>query len=458
MTGVAQTSMMKTEELPMENGRRPFGRFFGVPLILFSGVILLLFLLLHSVAGLGTGATLSGILVAITAGFVLVFVQDTRSREALRRTQASLREELSAAGEELSSHRNWATTLARLPDPLLLIESDGRISFANAATERLLQRPVVDSVMETAFRQPELLECVEEVLAGAAERVTEVTFAGPIERIYVAHVTELEEKAETSGRAALLLLHDLTAAKRAERLRADFVANASHELKTPLASLSGFIETLQGPARADADARERFLDVMSEQAARMARVIEDLLALSRIELEEHTPPTESIPLDDLVQSVAKELQPQADDKSIEIVTRSEKVAPVPGDLDELWRVFQNLIENAIKYGATESTVEISVVPITEGTADSRALGRSGASVSVRNEGEGVTPEHLPRLTERFYRVDTARSRQLGGTGLGLAIVKHIVNRHRGLLRIESRPGVDFTVTCLFPFLEGPKAS
>ena len=217
-------------------------------------------------------------------------------------------------------------------------------------------------------------------------------------------------------------------------MRADFVANASHELRTPLAALSGFIETLKGPARDDVAARERFLNIMESQATRMARLIDDLLSLSRIELNAHLRPDKPVDLLSVVRQVVDALQTLAKDRDVEISIAAPAAALiVPGDRDELIRVFENLIENALKYGASGKRVEVTLSRA--GTA-----GQAEAVVAVRDYGPGISAEHLPRLTERFYRVDVAGSRALGGTGLGLALVKHVLNRHRGRLSVASQAG------------------
>jgi two-component system phosphate regulon sensor histidine kinase PhoR len=249
-------------------------------------------------------------------------------------------------------------------------------------------------------------------------------------------------------------------------MRADFVANASHELRTPLATLLGFVETLRGPARDDAAARERFLAIMHEQTQRMARLVADLLSLSRIELNEHTPPIGRVLLGEVVRTIIDSLELKAADKRMAIVVdapppggeapiRLDDLPPVSGDDDELSQVFQNLIDNAIKYGRTDSTIRIAswlVAP--RATADAALpaprLDQPAVAIAVMDEGEGIAREHVPRLTERFYRIDTARSRALGGTGLGLAIVKHILNRHRGALDIDSMVGQGSTFTVYLP--------
>jgi two-component system phosphate regulon sensor histidine kinase PhoR len=256
----------------------------------------------------------------------------------------------------------------------------------------------------------------------------------PLDRWFEAIVTPILA-AGTGREPGLMLLefHDLTPLRRVEEMRADFVANASHELRTPLASLSGFIDTLRGPAREDTAARERFLGIMQVQANRMARLIDDLLSLSRIELIA------------ILRQVADTLQTLARDRDVEV----KLAAPagsllVLGDRDELIRVFENLVENALKYAASGKRVDI-VLSIGEG-----ADGKQEARAAVRDHGPGIAPEHLPRLTERFYRVDVAESRAQGGTGLGLALVKHILNRHGGRLTIESVSGQGATFTAQLP--------
>jgi two-component system phosphate regulon sensor histidine kinase PhoR len=249
----------------------------------------------------------------------------------------------------------------------------------------------------------------------------------------------------------LLVLPDLTPLRRVEEMRVDFVANASHELRTPLAALSGFIDTLLGPARDDVAARERFLGIMKTQATRMARLIDDLLSLSRVELIEHLHPDKPVDLVAVVRQVTDGLQTLARDRGVEIVL---ELPPEPmivlGDRDELTRVFENLVENALKYGASGKRVSISLAT---------AKGPAGmeAQVAVRDYGPGIAAEHLPRLTERFYRVDVSQSRAEGGTGLGLALVKHILNRHRGRIVIESEPGRGATFTARLPRVHGEPA-
>jgi len=247
-------------------------------------------------------------------------------------------------------------------------------------------------------------------------------------------------------------LRDLTQLRRSEQMRADFVANASHEIRTPLATLVACVETLSDSARDDPAAQSRFLAIMSEQANRMSRLVEDLLSLSRIELNEHTPPTGRVKLGEVLARVLDGLRLKAEELDVTVALETAAdLPPALGDVDELEQVFQNLMDNALKYGRDGKRVEITAA-LADRILPDVPLARRGAAlrIAIRDFGPGIAREHLPRLTERFYRVDNARSRALGGTGLGLAIVKHIVNRHRGVLTIDSSPGQGSTFTVYLP--------
>ena len=348
------------------------------------------------------------------------------------------------------------TILASLPDALILLDRERRVVGANPAAEALFGEKLAGRDLVAVLRNPAVIEAVDAALGLAtAGRRVEFALPVPIERTLSARVEPLPAPG-AGGAVVLVSLHDLTQAKRAERLRADFVANASHELRTPLATLVGFIETLRGPAQGDAEARERFLAIMQDQAGRMGRLVDDLLSLSRIELDEHSPPTGRVELGRVVAGVADALGLKAAEKAMTIEVGRELGAlpAVVGDADQLAQVFQNLIDNAVKYGRAGSAIRV------EGGATERRLPAArhpaggAVAVAVRDQGEGIAREHLPRLTERFYRVDSARSRELGGTGLGLAIVKHIVNRHRGALEIDSQPGQGSTFTVYLPAADG----
>lgn len=338
-----------------------------------------------------------------------------------------------------SSDAGKEAVLASLPYPLLTVTAERRVTRANRAAKDLFESPIEGLNLINVLRDPALLAAAEAVLDGAESRSLELTMAGGLMRHFVAQIKRLPF-ALPDGTIALLVVQDVTALKRAEQLRADFVANASHELKTPLASLMGFIETLDGAARDDPEARARFLPIMAEQSTRMAHLIEDLLSLSRIEMHEHTPPREVIDLTALLKRVATALSLEAEKREIDLVVQAVPGLTAYGEAEELEQVFQNLVDNAIKYGRPGTKVAIETAAPSDTTEETPRAARNTVSVSVTDQGEGIAKEHLPRLTERFYRVDKARSRSLGGTGLGLAIVKHIVNRHRGRLEIKSERG------------------
>lgn len=333
--------------------------------------------------------------------------------------------------------------VAALPEPALLLTAHGDIVTANARVALALGPARVGDPLSFVVRVPEVLEAVRAAAADGLPRRVEFAERVPHDRWLEAHVVPLHLDPASPGRGArtgggsdavLLTFRDLTHQRRVEQMRADFVANASHELRTPLASLSGFIETLQGPARNDADARERFLGIMAVQARRMSRLIDDLLSLSRIELHVHVQPETEVDLRDILNHVCDALSPLAQDRGVTIEQAcTSGQLMVRGDRDELIRLLENLVENALKYGASGERITVRV-------DREETDGGAVAVVSVQDYGPGIPPEHLPRLTERFYRVNVAASRGQGGTGLGLAIVKHIVARHRGRMSIESVHG------------------
>jgi len=351
-----------------------------------------------------------------------------------------------------------AVVIESIPDPLLLIDARGRVAQANRAARRQFGQQIVDRDLSTVIRHPEVLATVRRALAGKPGGDVEIALAAPVEQVFNIRVESLREddRADGPGGAtALMLFVDLSSVRRAEQMRVDFVANVSHELRTPLATLLGFIETLQGPARDDADARDRFLDIMKAQGHRMSRLVNDLLSLSRIETNEHKPPSDRIDLLPLLQSVKATLDLEARRKDMRVRLEVDAALPdVVGAEDELVQVVQNLLDNAIKYGRPGTEIDLAARPADHVPA-SYPGGPSGKAVAitVRDTGDGIGAQHIPRLTERFYRVDTARSRELGGTGLGLAIVKHIVSRHRGALAIQSTPGQGSVFTVYVPAAE-----
>jgi two-component system, OmpR family, phosphate regulon sensor histidine kinase PhoR len=341
-----------------------------------------------------------------------------------------------------SSQAVTASVFEAVPDPLILLDRAHRILQVNAAARELFHGNQVGLDIAAVLRDPGLIEAVDEVLSGRPPQLASLSVAGVVERHFDGRVLRLAGGDGEEPRV-LVALYDVTAIRKSQQMRADFVANVSHELRTPLATLLGFIETLMGPAKDDEEARGRFLAIMHQQAGRMTRLVRDLLSLSKIEETEHTKPTGSVNLATIISSVIDSLMLQAKAKSIAFeLDFVENLPAAIGDGDQVAQVFQNLIDNAVKFTKPNTTIRIT------GRAGDRPGGR--VAIAITDAGDGIAREHLPRLTERFYRVDAGRSRQLGGTGLGLAIVKHIVNRHRGALAIDSEIGKGTTVTVYLP--------
>ena len=321
-----------------------------------------------------------------------------------------------------------------LPDPAIVLDRRSVVFHLNAAARQQFPAVIVDSPLAFTLRAPSLLGAIETVRRTNAPESIELHQPVPNETWHRVTVAPLAAGDTVNDGALVITMHNLTEGKRLESLRSDFIANASHELRTPLTSLVGFIDTLLGPAANDKEARERFLGIMRGQAARMAKLIEDLLSLSRIEMRQHVRPTTPVELNTLVREVAEGEQRLAADSGTRLVLSvPDEPLVIPGDRDELYEVIENLIENAVKYGAEGGDIEVALGPATS---------RQGfcAALTVTDHGPGVAAEHVPRLTERFYRVDAESSRKKKGTGLGLAIVKHIVTRHHGVLSIKSQPG------------------
>jgi two-component system phosphate regulon sensor histidine kinase PhoR len=335
-----------------------------------------------------------------------------------------------------------AQLVTAMPEAALIVGADGRVAAANAPALSLLSALKLGDPLVLALRAPDVVDAFRRVIASGDAETVQWSERVPVERLFDVCVAPLLSS-DGDVEAVLVTLRDLTEIRRVERLRVDFIANASHELRTPLASLLGFIETLQGSAREDAKARDRFLAIMREQGRRMARLIEDLLSLSRIEQKQHLRPETVVDLAQSVRSVVDSLSPMAEELGAEIRFSAPEPVLVTGDRDELVRVAENLIENAIKYGV-RSGVDTGLVEVMVSATDKEA------QLTVRDYGHGIPPEHLPRLTERFYRVDATQSRARNGTGLGLAIVKHILTRHRGKLSIASRINHGSTFTASVP--------
>lgn len=340
-----------------------------------------------------------------------------------------------------NSAPNAPATLAlieALGAAVVLLDAQGVAQALSPAMRALMPGLEAGKPLTLVLRDPDLIGAIEQVARQGGRQVVELVERVPVERTFRIHIAALQGTGWR--RAVLLTFEDLSELRVTERMRVDFVANASHELRTPLASLLGFVETLQGPARNDAGARERFLTIMREQGLRMARLVDDLLSLSRIELRAHLAPETAVDLAAISREIVDSLTMMAREREVALrLDIPPQPVTVAGDRDELLRLMENLVENAIKYGRQGGEVAITVQD-----------GANEASVCVRDDGPGIAPEHLPRLTERFYRVDTAASREAGGTGLGLAIVKHIVLRHRGRLTIDSALGQGATFRAILP--------
>ena len=353
-------------------------------------------------------------------------------------------------GRAASQQRLLASVIDAYPDPLLVVDAEPAIVHANAAAVRGLEGTARGVPLLRVIRDPGLLAAVNAALATGSG--SNVTFSPPIDRMK--QFTSRIEPVDLGdrGRGVLIALRERTEEVMIERMRSDFVANASHEIRTPLAAIQGIVETLKGPARHDAQARPMFLDLMGEEAARMTRLVDDLLSLSRTELAASHPPTEHCDLADVLGQTLDRMRPLAERTRVAIEAQvAADLPPLLGDADQLLQLFVNLVDNAIKYGGEGGTVTVRAGAVDAAPADcGPATGRPCLQVSVADQGPGIAREHLPRLTERFYRVDKGRSRRLRGTGLGLAIVKHILRRHQGHLVVTSELGHGSTFTVFLP--------
>lgn len=326
--------------------------------------------------------------------------------------------------------------LAGLPLPAMLVRRDDLIQALNPLAETLFGTGMVGRHAAMAVRAPAVLEAIGSVARSGGLRQARMTHR------HEGHEAVFQVTVSAQGDLVLCVFRDATAEERAGELRRDFVANVSHELRTPLTALMGFIETLKHAARDDPKARDMFLGIMETEAGRMNRLVRDLLQLSRVEAEERVRPKEPVELRGLLERVISSLRGMAEKEGDRVELTGDPVT-VPGDHDQLVQVFTNLVENALKYGKSGQVVRVTL------SAEETVRGPA-VRVEVADQGEGIDPIHIPRLTERFYRVDSHRSREMGGTGLGLAIVKHIVSRHRGWLRVDSVVGEGSRFSVVLP--------
>jgi two-component system, OmpR family, phosphate regulon sensor histidine kinase PhoR len=310
--------------------------------------------------------------------------------------------------------------------PAMLVH-ERRIEHANPAARTMLGMHIDGQDIRLALRHPDAVALVLGNQPGSV-KITGLSTPGSLWEV-TAH--------DLDGQRRLVTLEDLSVQVSIARAHADFVANASHELRTPLASVLGYVDTLKDPkAGEDPETRNRFLDIIKHEAERMHALVDDLMSLSRIEALKHQTPTEPIDLAAICREAAGE------SKGKVRIEGAEAAISILGDRSQMAQVVRNLIDNAIKYGAPDGEVLVRIESASTGWV----------TVEVKDDGDGIAPEHLPRLTERFYRVDAGRSRKVGGTGLGLSIVKHIVERHRGRLDIRSRPGEGTTVSIMLPLV------
>ena len=392
--------------------------------------------------GLGLSLFLASLILG--AGLVMSRLTSTRTDQAVNTTDVEVDDETKPDPLKLAR-----TIIDAFPDAVILLDEKKRILASNkTAQDDFVSDVVRGKVIGTVIRKPPLIEAIDDAMSHQQLREVEFTDPVPVERSHLASICPLADR-DGGGIACVLMIRDLTAIKRSERMRADFVANASHELRTPLSSLAGFIETLKGHARDDPDAQDRFLQIMHEQAGRMRRLIDDLLSLSRIELNEHVAPSDKIDLSNVVSDVVDAAAPLADTIGAKIDVDAKDSAHVVGQRDELIQVIQNLVDNALKYGGDGGRIELE---FGAGCPDDVHVTTEGPTsyIRVRDFGHGIPREHIPRLTERFYRIDVKHSRESGGTGLGLAIVKHIVSRHRGRLHIKSEENQGSCFTVVLP--------
>jgi two-component system phosphate regulon sensor histidine kinase PhoR len=371
--------------------------------------------------------------------------------EALRRLQSSWDVKKKQMETIITEREILVDTL---PDILIMVNDEKKIVRTNRAARAIFGQNLAGKLLKDVIPNSYLLDALNSVIQDLKGREIEFRIEEPVVRDFLA-IIERFPVPTAGGISTIITMNDITELKSVEQMRADFVANASHEIRTPLASIRGFIETLIGPAKDDEKAREEFLKIMLEQAERMQQLINDLLSLSKIEMNAHTIPTEPADIGMIVRKEADLLKRQAAEKNQRLVLNiHDNLPPVKGEANELAQVVYNLVTNAIKYGYADSDVTISIKLTTELPQDLNMRNLNRVIVlSVKDQGDGIPKQHLPRLMERFYRVDSARTRQVGGTGLGLAIVKGIITRHRGAITIDSVVGEGTNFSVFLPIYE-----
>lgn len=402
--------------------------------LILAALCATVFLVLASISVWAIGPLRDGIFFACglfaAAAILLAWPRATLDQKA---------SDMTGIGSSSDKNLTWIDLAAAMPDPAIVLDESSVVLNYNAAANSLFDRLRPGVPLEHVNRDPELITAVSEALQNGEKGTARLVPRGVAGQRLIATVAPLGAATHRAPIAALITIHDESEQHRLLEMRTDFIANASHELRTPLASVRGFIETLQGPARNDEKARERFLAIMADQAERMTRLIDDLLLLSRVEEKANLKPTGRVDLNDLMEDVTRSLSVFAEGRNITIDVEAPDDSQIVamGDRDEIFQVFHNLVENAVKYGRDGGEVKISISKKI-GPRDDKFPAR--AFVSISDNGPGIAPEHLPRLTERFYRVSTEHSRRIGGTGLGLAIVKHVLSRHEGELTVQSVVG------------------
>lgn len=342
-------------------------------------------------------------------------------------------------------HNTASLILAGLQSPALILDGAGRVQIANPSCTELFGHDPTGLSAVAWMRQPTVVAAIERTGNEGVDAQARFMLTGVSgERIFLVRTHALGARANGN---MLITFEDISVQEEADLRRRDFVANISHELRTPLTSLTGFIETLRTSARDDPEARARFLGIMDREARRMGRLVADLLSLSRVEADERVRPRTLVDVSAVLRSVVATLEGKLKQSRVSVeISGHETPQRIRGDHDQLTQLFLNLLENAIKYGGPDRQVQVNVSRV----ARDATLRAPALRVDVQDQGEGIDPLHLPRLTERFYRIDDHRSREMGGTGLGLAIVKHILNRHRGRLKITSEQGLGSCFSCIFP--------
>ncbi len=448
--------------------------FFNIPAVLVLATLLVLGALpaqhflyaFLAVLALSTAVVLPTLNnLALLAQYVNDLAQDRRVRapnlkylrnfgalaQALSRLQRSWEQQKQDMETVITEREILVDTL---PDILIMTNFDRVIVRTNRAARNIFGQNLAGRHLKDIIQSEKLLQTVEVVIEDYHGQNVEFSLGEPINRDFQAVIERFPIPSE-GGISIIITLNDITEQKRIQRMRADFVANASHEIRTPLASIIGFVETLRGPAKDDAVAREDFLKVMADQAERMSKLVQDLLSLSKIEMNAHNLPTGKVDILRLIRTEKQHFEWPAEEKKLTLRLKlSDGLPPVRGDENELAQVVRNLLGNAIKYSppATEITITAKITNDFPKDPVFRGLTRT-VCFSVQDRGEGIAKEHIPRLTERFYRVDSARTRKVGGVGLGLAIVKHVLARHLGVMVIESEMGHGSMFSVYLPLYE-----